>query len=115
MEINIWASCYSEKTDASISFGVTREIIDGTVNLSDTGWIYEGMGDSFWENYYEFEAGVAEANAMQDANPALTHEQALFDVFGNFVISYEVDGETKELDFDFNPNELMYALLNDLL
>ena len=111
MEIEIWACCYSEKADVSISFGTSVESFDGDLSSLDTEWIYEGMGDSFWENHEEFEAGIAQAEALQKSDNTMTLHQAMFAVFGDFVLSYEVDGEEKELDIDFDVNASMYALL----
>lgn len=111
MEIEIRACCYSEKVDVSISFGTSIESINGDLSSLDTEWIYEGMGDSFWENYEEFEVGIAQVEAMLKSDSTLTKRQAMFAVFGNFALSYEVDGEEKELDLDFDVNASMYALL----
>ena len=111
MEINIMAWCTSEKADVFIGFGITIESSDGSIDFSDTDWIWEGMGDSFWENHYEFECGLAEAEAIYDSTPDITFYEALFSVFGNFSIRYEVDGIDRDLPFNIDVNKSMYALL----
>ena len=58
METEVWVTCYSEKTDISISSGIYIDSADGSIDISDTGIIYEGLSESFWENYREFEEGV---------------------------------------------------------
>ena len=68
MEIEIWACCYSEKADVSISFGTSVESIDGCAETLDVEWIYEGMSDSFWENHEEFELGISQAEALRNSD-----------------------------------------------
>jgi hypothetical protein len=114
MEIEVWVSCHSEKTDASIWCGVYVESNNGIVNLTDTDMIYLGLAESFWENYREFEDGVAQANVFQENNPTLTYQQALFEVFGHFTLSFKVDNNEIKLDIDSNADELMYSLLENL-
>ena len=112
-EIEIMAWCSSEKTDVSIGFGITIESPDGTIDFSNTDWIWEGISDSFWENHYEFEPGLDEAEARYSKDPDITFHDALFDVFGNFTLRYEVDGVDKDLAFSYDANEQMYALLEN--
>lgn len=111
MEIEIWACCYSEKADVSISFGTSVESLDGDLSSLDTEWIFCGMGESFWENHEEFEAGIAQAEALQKSNSTMTLHQAMYAIFGDFELSYEVDGEETELNIDYDVNASMYALL----
>lgn len=113
MEIEIWACCYSEKADVSISFGKTIESEDGYIDLLDTEWIYEGMSDSFWENHEEFELGISQAEALRNSDCSMTFHQALYNVFGNFTLCYEVDGAENNLEFDVDANISMYALLEN--
>lgn len=109
MEIDIHACCYSEKADVGISFG--KSVKDRYLDASDIEWIFEGMGDSFWENHEEFEPGIAQAKAMQQNNVGLTFRQALFATFGHFNLYFEINGESAELDIDIDVNDQMYALL----
>ena len=111
MEIEIWACCYSEKSDTSISFGTSVETVDGSFDATDTEWIYVGMSESFWENHWEFEAGIEQATILQREDKALTSRQALFNVFGHFELAYQIDGEEVDLNIDFDADSLMYALL----
>lgn len=41
----------------------------------------------------------------------LTLHQALYKIFGDFALCYEVDGKEVDLNIDFNANASMYALL----
>lgn len=111
MEIEIWACCYSEKADVSISFGTSIDSSDGDLSYFDTDWIFAGMSDSFWENHEEFEAGIAQAEVMKNNDDTLTFHQALFAIFGDFTLCYEVNGEEMDLAYDFDVNASMYALL----
>ena len=111
MEIEIWACCYSEKADVSISFGTSVEFSDECAAILDVEWIYEGMSDSFWENHEEFEDGIAKAEALHRNDNSLTLHQALYKIFGDFRLCYEVDGKERDLNIDFDANASMYALL----
>ena len=111
MEIEIWACCYSEKADVSISIGTSVESIDGCAETLDVEWIYEGVSDSFWENHEEFEDGISKAEALHSSDNTLTLHQALYKIFGDFALCYEVDGKEVDLNIDFNANASMYALL----
>lgn len=114
-EISIWACCYSELTDASISFGISSG--RDTESLEDIGieWIFEGLYESFWENYYEFEQYIESASTSLKNNAELSPRQVLFDIFGKFAIVYEVNGEETELDFDVDINDAVYSLLESAL
>lgn len=113
MEIEIHASCYSEKADVSIGFGITCE--SKSDNLSEVGyeWIFEGISDSFWENYEEFEAGIFQAKIINANNSSITFRQALYAVFGNFDLEFEVNGVLVELDNRIDVDEIMYDLLEN--
>ena len=111
MEIEIWACCYSEKTGTSISFGTSVEAIDSSFDATDIEWIDVGMSESFWENRWEFEAGIEQATILQSEDKNLTFRQALFNVFGHFELAYQIDGEEVDLNIDFDADSLMYALL----
>jgi hypothetical protein len=111
--VKIWAHCYSEKESVSISFGTS---IDATMSIEefhDTDWIDEGLAESFWENYDEFVPGIEKAKTLLNNNPKLTMKAVLLDVFGHFFMSYEKDGEEIQLEFDINPDEVMYSLLEN--
>ena len=111
MEVEIWLYCYSEKADVSISFGMSVETVDGNFNVTDTEWISVGMSESFWENHWEFEPGIEQAMLLQKEDTACTFRQALFTVFGHFVLSCDIDGEEADLGNDFDADSLMYSLL----
>ena len=111
MEIEIHACCYSDKADVAIGFGKSYE--SKSTKLSDAGyeWIFEGIGDSFWENHEEFEVGIAQAKMLSAENRAMTFRQALYAVFGDFNLEFEVNGELVEPDSNVDVNEFMYELL----
>lgn len=111
MEIEVHACCYSEKADVAIGFGISYECKSG--NLSDAGyeWIFEGISDSLWENHEEFEAGIAQAKTLSAENSSMTFQQALYAIFGDLGLEFEVNGELAELDSKVDVNEFMYELL----
>ena len=111
-EIEIGVCLSSEKESASLGFGKyysIKEHPDGP----GTDWIIEGMGDAFNENYYEFEPGIERARKLVCMNPQMSSRDALFEVFGNFTICYEVDGIEKNWNYDINLEDLMYSFLED--
>ena len=113
-EIEVEVECYSEKADVSIWCGVYAESV-GDKNLSvDPESLFLTLAESFWENYREFEEGVAEAECLKENNPNLTYQQALESVFGHFVLSFKVDDHELNLDVDANADEFMYSLLSEL-
>lgn len=112
-EIEIMAWCSSEKEPVSLGFGISynpKDHPDGLV----LDWIYEGIADSFWENYRDFEPGIDKARQLVSDNPSMTIEQALFEVFGCFEISYEVDGVEKEFHNDIDVDSDIYSLLIEI-
>lgn len=114
METEVWVTCYSEKTDISISCGIYIDSADGSIDISDAGIIYEGLSESFWENYREFEESVEQADSKQESDPTLSFEQAILSVFGHFIISCTIDGKEIDLGIDPNADDFMYSLLKDI-
>lgn len=112
-EIEIMAYCSSEKVPASLGFGVCCSPEEYPDGLS-SDWIYEGIEESFWENYEEFEPGIDKARQIAVDNPSATIEEVLFEVFGRFDISYEVDGAERECHFDVDVNSEIYSLLKEI-
>ncbi len=110
-EIEIWICLSSEKESVSLSWGVSynpEEDPDGP----GTDWLFDGTdGESFWENYSDFEPGIEKAKQLIELNPSLSFRQALFEVFGHFSVSYEVDGVEKDLGYNIDADEVMYSLL----
>ena len=106
--------CYSEKEDVSIAFGTSFESNEELIDSLDTNWIYEGMSESFWENAFEFDSGIEKAIKINDDNPNLTYKQALYAVFGDFAISYTIDGKETDINFEIDINQAMYDLLMEL-
>lgn len=112
-EIEIMAWCSSEKEPVSLGFGISYNPKDHPDGLA-LDWIYEGIADSFWENYRDFEPGVDKAKQLLCNDPSMTLEQALLKVFGRFDISYEVDGVEKECLYDIDVNSDIYLLLTEI-
>lgn len=110
-ELIIWACCYSTKEDVSISFGTTISSDAFSTNDIDADCISEGLSDSFWENYSDFEEGINKAKELQKENAALTDKEALYQVFGEFSISFEVNGQETELALNQDINDCIYSLL----
>lgn len=109
--IEIMGYCYSKKANVSIGFGAILDYDITSVGLLDTEWIDFGIPESFWENYHEFEAGIEKARLLVKDNDDLTFEHTLYDILGDFDITYEINGKEIVLDFSFDVNEVMYELL----
>ena len=113
-EISIQAHCCSEKEDVGIGFGWGYESDNDSSYTKDTEWIYVGMSESFWENAFEFDAGIEKASKLMGSDGTLTYKEALFAVFGNFAITYEFDGKEISDSWNIDANEAMYELLQEL-
>ena len=114
MEIEVWVTCYSQKTDVSISCVICIESADGSIDIANAKIIYEALSESFWENCQDFEDSIAQAEAKQKSDSTLSFEQALLSVFGHFSISFAIDGKEIDLDIDANADDFMYSLLQDI-
>ena len=110
-EIEISAVCYSEKEDVSVGCGIYFDAEAESIGQLDSDWIGIGMSESFWENYEDFEPGIDKAKRLIEGDSNLTYRQALYSVFGNFNISYEVDGKESNLEFEIDANEFIYNML----
>ena len=110
-EREISACCYSEKEDVGIGFGIFFDSDEESIDTLNPEWIDVGMSESFWENHFEFEPGIEKAKQLVENNSNLTFRQALYTVFGDFSISYEVDGEEVRPNFKFDVNQAMYDML----
>lgn len=112
-EIEIMAWCSSETEGVSLGFGISYNPQKHPDGLP-LDWVYEGMADSFWENYRDFEPGIDKARQLVCNSTSMTLEQALFEVFGHFNISYVVDGVEKNLGYDIDADKAMYPLLENV-
>lgn len=112
-EIEIMAWCSSEKEPVSLGFGACCSAEEFPDGLSPD-WIYVGIEESFWENYEEFEPGIDKARQIAENNPSVTIEEALFEVFGCFDLTYEVDGAEKECLYAVDVNSEIYLLLKEI-
>ena len=104
------AYCYSEKVDVSLSFGIEY---NGSLDELGTDWIFEGISDSFWENYYEFEEYNNQAKEIAN-NKNIEYEEALEMVFGHFAISFVVDGKPVTWNSNLDINDQIFTLLSEL-
>lgn len=116
--ITIEAYCYSKKKGTSIGFGVEYDLDGDSISVIGEDWIYDGLADSFWENYLEFKSGVVEARSIVrktvTKNEKNDYINALYSVFGDFEIECEANGEKVDLEFDINVNSIMYSMLLDV-
>ena len=113
-DVEISACCYSEKEDVSIGFGIVFDADKESVERLDNDWLWVGISESFWENCEEFEHGIDNAKKLLEVNSDLTYRQALYRVFGDFNISYEVEGKEFDLSFKIDVNEIMYGMLENV-
>ena len=110
-EIEIWVCCRSEKVDADISCGITISERDYQTELPEPAWIYEGLSDAYWENYFEFEPYTEKAEILLKNGEFVDYKEALFSILGHFSLSFEVDGEKKDLAYNIDVDELMYSII----
>ena len=110
-EREISAYCYSEKENVGIGFGISFDPDKDSIETIGIDWIREGMADSFWENYREFDAGIEKASILIEENQNLTYRQALYAVFGDFILSYEIDGKEVDYESEIDENQMMYDML----
>lgn len=114
IEHEISAYCYSEKECVGIGFGVSFDSGEDSIETIGCDWINIGMSESFWENAFEFDAGIEKASMLIDENPNLTYRQALYEVFGDFQMSYTMDGKDIDFKCEIDATESMYDLLVEL-
>ena len=115
-KIEVNAECYSEKTDLYVGFGAEiseTSIRDG--RIEDTSWIDIGIGDSYWENYFEFEPKIAKAKQMAEMGRFKTFREALFDTFGHFNLRFEVNGVKTDLRYNYDVDGEMYEMLEETI
>ena len=106
-EIEIWVCLSSEKESVSLCWGITYDPEGpGSDWLSD-----ETSEESFWENYSDFEPGIDKAKQLVKLDTSLSFKQALYEVFGHFLVSYEVNGIEKDLGYNIDGDGIMYSLL----
>ena len=110
----LWVFCFSENNKGSIGFGVEYDSSTQTIEELGHDWFYEGLTDCFWENCQEFEDGIQEAKDIILKDSSISYRDALFEVFGNFKVAYEVNGIVRELEMNIDINKEMYRLLLQL-
>ena len=110
-EVEICIILSSEKESVSLCWGVSYDPEDDPDGPGDN-WLFDGTpGESFWENYSDFEPGIAKAKHLIKLDPSLSFRQALFEVFGHFSVTYKVDGNEAELDYNIDGDDVMYSIL----
>ncbi len=114
IEHEIWALCKSDNIDVCIGFGTIVTSETDHFDLPDQEWIIDGIGDSFWENYEEFECGVKQATDLMSKDQTISRQKALFRIFGHFSLSYEVDSKSENLHYNVDTDKIMYSLLEQL-
>lgn len=111
-EVEIMALCHSEKEGVCIGCGTYIDTDKELIKQLDNDWLWDCMAEAFWENSEEYEPGIRKAMQLLKNNPMLTYKQALYAVFGDFIISFETNGEN--IDFKLDSNNLMYGMLENL-
>lgn len=107
-ELEIWVRCSSEKECCFLEFGTC---LSPEEKLDGIDWVYEGISDSFWENYSDFEPGIDKARQLVHNNPSMSFKEALFEMFGHFSVTYQVNGCTKKLNINVDYDETIYSIL----
>lgn len=108
----LWISCYSEKEDVSITFGTTIDSTELSIKNIDTDFIAEGISDAYWENCDDFKCGIEKAKSLQEEK-SITYREALYMVFGDFSLAYEVDNKEIDLLTDMDINDIIYSLFEE--
>ena len=109
IEINV--SCTSENEDVSLGCGIGYESDGCPIDLNDVDWLWAGLSDCFWELCFEFEEGIDKAKRLIATEKNLTLEEALFQVFGHFDTVFEVNGEERDLQYNFDFDAYIYDLI----
>ena len=108
--VEIMACCYSEKAYVSANCEIGFEYDNWEEESQDLDWLEVGMSEYFQENYFEFEAGIEKSKKLMEENKGISFKDALFMVFGNFNIEFEVSDESLEFNPTIDVNKLMYSL-----
>ena len=111
----IMAYCSSEKSGC-IGFGAT---IEGKIDKSKVDWVFEGLCDSLYENYDEFESAVIQAaeegckrlKAKPQEDLSSLSNEMIQNALGEINIAYEVNGNEADIDFDVDIEQMIYDYL----
>ena len=108
--------CGSEKEDVSLGFGfvITEEEYNKGV-IFDSSNIDIGLSDAYHECYFEFEPGVEKAKQLFATGQYSSLQEAAFSVFGHFALHFEVDDVERAFSYEYDVDEGMYSLLDELL
>ncbi len=112
----VMIECRSEKENVSLGFGfaITEEEYRKAV-IFDSSNIGIGLSDSYHENYFEFEPGIEKAKQLFAIGQYSSLREAAFDVFGHFALRFEVDDAERDFSYEYDVDEGMYSLLDELL
>lgn len=109
--IEITVSCRGELQNVNLGCGISYSNNEMPINLDDTDWIWSGITECFWENYHEFEEGIAAAKVAVSTGEKEKLHEALFEIFGEFSVEYYVNGEKVDLAYRIDVEEMIYDLL----
>ena len=112
---NLEVSCFSEKMDVGIGFGVDFSSSYENEITIDVDLLECTMTEAFWENCFEFEEGIENSRRLIDDGFVSNVRDAVEIAFGEFDISFKINGEELDIDVDFNANEVMYSLLEQTI
>lgn len=111
--IEIELHCYSQRQNVSLGCGISYKNDGDPIDLADTEWIWVGISECYWENYFEFEDGLTEAKLLVNTGAKSTIFNALYEVFGKFIVEYTVNGEKTALEYSVDVEGIIYNLLID--
>ncbi len=110
----LMAYCYAESGE-SIGFGCP------VLYSNHTEWIYEGVADSLYENYEEFEkaikiaakAGIEVLKNSPDEELSSLAYRMTENTLGGITVVYEADGKKIDIKYDVDIPDLIYSNLSD--
>ncbi len=110
--IQIWFYCCSEKNSAACC-AYAYDIPDSSMSEEELyeSFLYNAayLEEAFAEVASDFEPGLDKAKLLVKNGDFSTLEEAIKDVFGRFLISCEVNGKRKEINWDID--DLMYSMI----
>lgn len=110
--VQVWFYCGSEK-DSSACCAFAYAICDSSMSEEDLheSFLYNAdyLGEAFAEMAQAFSHGIDKAELLVKNGDFSKLGEAIKDVFGHFLISCEVDGVKKEINWDID--DLMYSII----
>ena len=116
MEIMI--TCYAENSG---SLGAGLSDVE-SIDFDDLSWLYEGISESYWENYRDFEDAVGKAaekvcSDIKGKEPLSKEEleilayEAIKVELGAITAACEIDGKEKCIDLGIDASDLLCSVL----